>query len=234
MRSLLTYLLVVSCGAALFALVTFAQDDSGSQSERRVTQRSEARAGEPSDTSSIVARMMAFDANKDGKLTRDEITDPRLLRLFDRADTNNDGIVTREELVAFAAKIKAEEGGPEAGGPDDGFGPGGPGGLEVLGGPDPVGGGGRGPSRFGPPRPGQILPPFVRERLNLSDDQSKQIDELQKEVDEKLAKILTDEQKRQLKASGNRGPRGDFPGGPTPGGDRPDEHKGAPPREGGQ
>ena len=39
----------------------------------------------------LVARMMAFDENKDGKLTRTEVTDERLHRLFDRADTDRTG-----------------------------------------------------------------------------------------------------------------------------------------------
>ena len=52
----------------------------------------------------LVSRMMAFDKNKDGKLTRDEITDTRLERMFDRADANHDGVVTREEFVTWAAK----------------------------------------------------------------------------------------------------------------------------------
>ena len=47
--------------------------------------------------SSIVTRMMAFDKNQDGKLTRDEITDARLLRLFDEADVNKTGVVTPED-----------------------------------------------------------------------------------------------------------------------------------------
>ncbi len=159
----------------------------------------------------IVKRLMAFDKNKDGKLTRDEITDERLLRLFDMADTNKDGIVTKEELVALAAKLDAEaqqddrrgRGGP--GGPDGPGGPGGPGGR---------GPGGRGPG--GPPAPGQILPPFMQEQLNLTDDQKKQLAELQKEVEGKLDKILTADQKKQLKEMrdgfGRRGPGG--PGGP--------------------
>ena len=65
--------------------------------------------------------MMAFDKNKDGKLTKDEMTDERLLRLFDQADTNKDGVVTKEELMALAAKLDAEA--PRAGGR------GGPGGV---------------------------------------------------------------------------------------------------------
>src|SRR2546422_2883764 len=73
--------------------------------------------------SPLVTRMMAFDKNKDGKLTREEVTDERLLRLFDLADTNKDGIVTKEELVALAAKLERD-----AGPGDDRGGPGGPGG----------------------------------------------------------------------------------------------------------
>src|SRR6478672_9256596 len=60
--------------------------------------------------------------------------------------------------------------------------------------------GGRGRGRFGgPPQPGQILPGFLQEQLHLTDDQKKQVAELQKEVDAKLDKILTAEQKSQLK-----------------------------------
>ncbi|HZL37041.1 MAG TPA: EF-hand domain-containing protein, partial [Tepidisphaeraceae bacterium] len=76
--------------------------------------------------SPLVTKMMAFDKNKDGKLTKDEITDPRLQRLFDEADANHDGIVTKEELMALAAQLDAQYpprarrgfGGPR-GGPGD-------------------------------------------------------------------------------------------------------------------
>src|SRR5207248_6635492 len=94
----------------------------------------------------IVSRMMSFDKNKDGKLTRDEITDTRLLRLFDRADADKDGVVTKEELTALATALAAEQP-PNRGGPGGGFGPGGPGGR----GPGGPGGGG------GPPQPGPGL-----------------------------------------------------------------------------
>jgi len=56
------------------------------------------------DVDSFVARMMAFDKNKDGKLTRDEITDDRLLRLFDRADSKKVGVVTKDDLAALYAR----------------------------------------------------------------------------------------------------------------------------------
>jgi Ca2+-binding EF-hand superfamily protein len=173
---------------------------------------------------SIVDRMMAFDKNSDGVLTRDEITDERLLRLFERADANKDGVVTREELVALDAKLKAEmaeegggrggRGGQGPGGPPDG-GPGGrgPGGRGGRGGPPDGGPGGFG----GPPRPGQILPAFMQDELNLNADQKKQLNDLQKEVDARMAKILTSEQKKQLDDM-RMGPGG--PGGRGPGGGR--------------
>jgi outer membrane protein assembly factor BamB len=92
-------------------------------------------------------------------------------------------------------------------------GPGGPGGFGPPGGPG------------GPPRPGQILPGFLQGMLNLTDDQKKQLDGLQKDVDGKLAKLLTEEQNKQLKdmpagfGRGGRGgrPRGGFGGFPQPG-----------------
>ncbi|MDB5356780.1 MAG: hypothetical protein JWN24_3233 [Phycisphaerales bacterium] len=179
------------------------------------------------NNSSVVTRVMAFDKKKDGRITRDEVTDSRLLRLFDQADANKDGVVTKEELTALAAKLEADtpqregRGGPPGGGED--FGPGGPGGPPDGPGPGGFGGPGGGPDGGGPggppggrpprPRPGQVLPPFLRNRLNLAADQIKQIDELQKEVDAKLAKILTPEQNQQLKDMANRGPGGG-PGGP--------------------
>src|SRR5262249_2587785 len=59
--------------------------------------------------------------------------------------------------------------------------------------------GGFGPGGFGPPpQPGQVLPTSLKDRLKLSDEQKKQADELQKEVDARLDKLLTDEQKKQV------------------------------------
>src|SRR5258706_4456977 len=114
-------------------------------------------AVKPQDTgdSSVVTRMMAFDKNHDGKLTRDEVTDQRLHRLFDRADANSDGVVTREELMALAVSFEGEAGPGDAGegrgGGNGAGGPGGPGGGGGAGGPrgggggPGGGGGGRGP-----------------------------------------------------------------------------------------
>jgi hypothetical protein len=70
--------------------------------------------------------------------------------------------------------------------------------------------GGFGPGVFGPPpQPGQILPAFLRDGLELTAEQRKQVDALQKEVDEALARLLTEGQKKQLREMG----RGPGPGG---------------------
>ncbi|HLX64848.1 MAG TPA: EF-hand domain-containing protein [Planctomycetota bacterium] len=164
-----------------------------------------------SEAEAFIAKFMAFDKNKDGKLTRDEITDERFLRLFDKADTNKDGVVTKEELSALAIQETASAnngpagGGPGPGGGGPGFGPGGGGG-------GPRGGMNR-------PQPGQILSGGLQDQLKLSDDQKKQLADMQKDVDAKLDKLLTDDQKTQLKTIRERGPgRGPGGGGPPDGG----------------
>lgn len=67
---------------------------------------------------------------------------------------------------------------------------------------------GRGPGRRGPPRPGQILPDFVQDSLNLTVEQKQQLATLQQTVDDELGRILTPEQQRQLDAPGGIGPPG--------------------------
>jgi Spy/CpxP family protein refolding chaperone len=90
------------------------------------------------------------------------------------------------------------------------------------------GGGAGGPGGFGGgfggfPQPGQIMAPFLQQQLKLTDEQKKQLEDLQKEVDGKLDKLLTDEQRKQLKdmregvGRGGFGGRGGPGGGPPPG-----------------
>lgn len=113
----------------------------------------------------FISRMTSFDADQDGKLTRSEVTDPRLQSLFQRADADGDGTLTKDELRAFHAKESASLGsrrGGRGGGPGGaGRGPGGPPGGRPgadgdggRGGPPP---GGPGPDERGPgsrpPRP---------------------------------------------------------------------------------
>lgn len=81
---------------------------------------------------------------------------------------------------------------------------------------------GRGGMPMRMPPPGQVLPAFLHEMLKLTDEQTKQLAELQKDVDRRLNELLTDEQRQQLKRFGEGppggGPRG--PGGPPGGGPR--------------
>ncbi len=106
-----------------------------------------------------------------------------------------------QSCTACHDQHRGGRGGPGGGG---GFGPGGPG----------------GPGRFGgPPQPGQLLPSFMQDMLRMTEEQKKELTALQKEVDESLAKILNDEQKKELKdMQQNFGrPGGPGPGGPPPG-----------------
>ena len=73
------------------------------------------------------------------------------------------------------------------------------------------------------PRPGEILPPPILEQLRLTEEQKKKFAELQKDTDEKLNKLLTPEQREELKRM-QQGPPGGFPGfpgGPPPPGEAP-------------
>jgi hypothetical protein len=159
--------------------------------------------------------MMAFDKDHDGSLSKSEVTDERLHRLFDRADADKNGTVTKAELTALVEREHADDrDGPPGGGPGFGGPPG-------FAGPP---GGGPG----GPPRPGEILPQRLQQVLGLSPEQRTLVDELQKEVDAKLERILTDEQRTQLKSMRQRGPGGfSPPGGYGPPGGGPG--RGGPP-----
>jgi hypothetical protein len=92
------------------------------------------KGGKPVSVDEMVTRLMAFDKNADGKLTKEELNDARLTALFDRADANKDGSVTKDELTTLLTKEAAAVG---TGGGPGGKGP--PGGEK---GPPP---GGKGP-----------------------------------------------------------------------------------------
>jgi hypothetical protein len=83
------------------------------------------------------------------------------------------------------------------------------------------------PDRPRPPGGVHVIPRFAEQRLNLTDDQRKQIADLEKEIKEKLAKILTPEQLKTLEQA--RPPRGPGPGGPEgPGNRRGPRDRGGP------
>lgn len=227
---------LILCSAfVLTATVVTAQPPGGARgSQGGQPPRSEREQARPAED--VSTRMMAFDKNKDGQLKKDEITDERLVRVFERADANKDGTVTSDELKALAAQEAATGGG--RGGPGSerggrggrggfGGGPGGEGGRGGFGGGrggfggpgGPMGeggrggfGGGRGGFGFGgPPAPGQILPPVLQEQMKLTADQKAKLVELQKEIDGKIEALLTDDQKKLFQEMKERGPMG--PGG---------------------
>jgi Spy/CpxP family protein refolding chaperone len=89
------------------------------------------------------------------------------------------------------------------------------------GGQGPFGGGRAFGTRF---VPGQVLPPAMAQRLELTDDQKAKISALEKKTKDELNSILTDDQKKKLEAGpqgggrGDRGDRGDRGGRPGAGG----------------
>src|SRR5688572_21632865 len=52
-------------------------------------------------------RLLTLDANSDEALTKTELTDERLHPLFERADANQDGTASREELRDLLARESA-------------------------------------------------------------------------------------------------------------------------------
>src|SRR5262249_17947133 len=98
----------------------------------------------------IVERILSFDKNKDGKVTKDELPE-RLQDLIAKGDTNKDGALDRDEIKALAAKLQRD-------GLPAGFGGfGGVAGRGGRGGPGGFGRGGGGPPGLGGGfRPGGI------------------------------------------------------------------------------
>ena len=225
MRTLIGLGMFATIGGALLVVASAVAQPPGRPDGGR------GESGPALESSKFINRMMTYDANQDGKLSKDEVTDARLSALFDRADADKDGRVTKDELKTLVDKEYASLGigGPGGRGPGGG-GPGGPGGR----GP----GGPGGPEIGGPLSIGQVLPGRVQEILNLSSDQKSSIAALQKDVDKRLAEILTADQKQQLEELKNRGPGGfgPPPGGPGgPGGNRGrDGGPGGPPGEPGR
>ena len=205
--------LFVAVGASLIAagnLLAQSPDFAGGRGRR----------GGGDVVAASVTRMMSFDADGDGKLAKSEVTDPRLVSLFDRADADKDGTVTKDELTAlFTREASARFGGPGEGPPGR---PGGrSGGPPRDGNPPDAGPTGESRDGFapppGPPRPGEVLPRFLQDELQLTSRQRDQLEKLQSDVDERLAKILTEKQFAQLAEMRQRGPGRRPADGPPPG-----------------
>jgi Spy/CpxP family protein refolding chaperone len=74
------------------------------------------------------------------------------------------------------------------------------------------------PPKGPPPEPGTVLPPFAREPLKLTQDQQRQLAELEKDTKAKLTKILSAAQLKQFNDVLRQGPPKEAPPkGPPPG-----------------
>ncbi len=97
--------LLTACGLGL------AQTPAADAAAPDTTAPAESATGAPLSKGEIKARrdFQLLDFNKDGKLSRTEVTlFPRLAAAFDTADTDKDGFVSFEEVEAFAVQYRAE------------------------------------------------------------------------------------------------------------------------------
>jgi Spy/CpxP family protein refolding chaperone len=162
----------------------------------------------------VIDRIMSFDKNKDGKVTKDELPE-RLYYLLEMGDTNKDGALDKEEVKKLADRLQRDN--PPRG----------------PGAPPP-------PGRDGPPPPppGPGGPERVLEELRLSDKQKDQAhkileahheemrklrDKLLKEMKEVLDKDQFERFKEAMERTPPPPPRG--PGAPPP----PDRRPNGPP-----
>lgn len=168
-------------------------------------------------------RALTFDANNDGKLTKDELPE-RMQGILTRADANKDGVATKEELTKVFA---AQQGGGERGGRrGGGFG----GGGGQRGGGGGFGGGGPGGGR-GPGGPGGFMRMFpVMAALDADEDGEISAKEIENAVaalkaldKDKNGKLTEDELRPNF---GGRGGFGGPGGGRGPGGGGGDRDRG--------
>lgn len=84
----------------------------------------------------LTATLMMFDDNSNGKLEKSEVPE-RMQGLFERGDTNHDGVLTRDEIAKLAEANRQQAGGGDGRGKGrgegrGGRGPGGPGQFDLA------------------------------------------------------------------------------------------------------
>jgi len=187
--------------ACLLVVVTQAQSQDGGKGQRGPMNRNMGpppggqggQGGVAINPQDLLKRLAVLDTNGDGALTSNEVTDPGLLGLMQRADANGDGSVTQAEVEAVFSG-RAGQAGQNGGG--------------NMMGPPP------GMKR---PRPGEILPDFMQQQLQMTSEQQQQLAILQQQVDAQLKQILTADQLALLhSATPPEGP-GNFGSGSAPG-----------------
>src|SRR5262249_43512234 len=99
-----TRLLIITTTVFAFICIIGASDAQPGKKGKRNTETMD----------EFVAKLMVFDKDKDGKLTKEELFDGRLHALFDRADTKKKGYIPRDDLEALFTREN------DAFGPGDG------------------------------------------------------------------------------------------------------------------
>jgi hypothetical protein len=125
--------------SALMAALVLAAAAVGQPPDRKLGPPGELARPAPIQVDDIVERIMSFDKNKDGKVTKDELPE-RMQFLVELGDTNKDGALDRDEIKKLVTTRATTPGGFGA----DGFGTGGfargefrQGGFKVGPGPGP-------------------------------------------------------------------------------------------------
>ena len=113
----LTRSLTLALTLSLASLATAQQDGTFPPGGPAGGQDGQRPGGNRGDPAQLVERMMQMDANKDGKISKDEMPAQQVERMFDRADTNKDGFLDKAELEAFAKAGQARGQGGQPGGP---------------------------------------------------------------------------------------------------------------------
>src|SRR5262245_51406085 len=96
--------------SALMAALFFVGAVGAQTSEQKEGPRRAARQPARVSVDEIVERIMAFDKNKDGKVTRDELPE-RMHHLIAEGDTNKDGALDRDEIRKLATTLATAPGG---------------------------------------------------------------------------------------------------------------------------
>lgn len=74
-------------------------------------QQGKGQGGQNNQADAIINQLMRMDFNNDGKLSKYEVTDQRLMQVFDQIDTSRDGFIAREELTQFFQQMNQQQGG---------------------------------------------------------------------------------------------------------------------------
>lgn len=178
--------------------------------------------GRGGDSSELVTRMLNFDENKDGKLSKDELPE-RLQGMFARADKDEDGFLSKDEISADLGSRTGGEGAGRGGRGGEGGPGGGRGGRGGEGGPGGGRGGEGGPGGGRGGRGGEGGPPAmspIMAVLDTNKDGELSADEIKNaaialmKLDTNKNGKLDEAELRPEPGPGGPGGRGAFGGGP--------------------